>query len=282
MAYLICRDCKHVFVKDSLSNEEIIALYANRESHHGSKEKELWDYSDTKFKLFYKPILNKIGKLTEKSNLLDIGCSNGAFMNAAVKCGWDSYGIELEKKSYEVARRHGLTVYTRELHKEKFQDNFFQVITMWQVIEHLHNPYEMLKEIKRILKPGGILAISTPNIKSIAWLLLKERWNCVEPQVHLHLFQHSTLDQCAKNAGLQPKLTETLDLKPSTIKDFTAGFKAKKSNKRAASVANIANSSSKNKLKRLFLIRNMLNLPLKMFGLGEDIYGYYQKPHENK
>ncbi len=279
LEYLQCKFCQHVYVQSQISKEELLDYYASRKSHHGSSEKEQWDYSLIKADLVYAPLLKKISRFTRMGNLLDIGCSNGSFVFAAQKMGWDAYGMELEKSSYSIAQKHGVRVYTEELEKQSFPDNYFSAITIWQVIEHVSDPQAMLKEIGRILKPGGILALSTPNIKSIAWYLLKKQWRVVEPQVHLHLFNCNGIKKLVEECGLKIKYAEAIDIKPSTLKDFTAKWK-KKSRESVNSVARLANSQSDFKIKSLLYIRKALNFPLRFCGLGEDIYAYCIKPEE--
>ena len=273
--YLQCPSCNHIFVKEIVSEEELHSYYANRKSHHSSFEKEKWDYSKIKYQFVYRRLLKKINRFSESGRLLDIGCSNGSFVSAAQDLGWEAYGIELEKDSFEIAKRHGLKVYNKDLFQQGFPDNYFSIITLWQVIEHLSDPIIMLNEINRILKPNGLLVVSTPNIQSIGWKLLNENWRAVEPQVHINLFSCLGLKTITEQNGFKTKLIETLDIKPSTIKQYLT--KKKNRTKKLNSVAELASSISSRKMTILFWLRTLLNIPLKIFELGEDIYGYFIK-----
>jgi len=275
--YVSCTVCRHVYVQDPLAESEITQYYANRTSHHASADKKEWDYSPTKEKLVYRPQLQRLAKLGKAGRILDIGCSNGSFLSAAKKYGWDGYGIELEKNSYELAQKHGVKVYNQQLSQQAFPDEHFSAITLWQVIEHLPDPKTVIKEIVRILQPGGIFAVSTPNIRSIGWILLREEWDAVEPEVHLNLFEPKNLARLITDCGLRTRHLETVDLKPSTVKKFIRKLSKKEPDKKTDSVANLAKSLSDKKMSALLTFRHLVNLPLKSFGIGEDIYAYFVK-----
>jgi ubiquinone/menaquinone biosynthesis C-methylase UbiE len=264
-------------VKDQIKAEDLFNIYADRKSHHSSIIKEQWDYSKTKENLFYNLQLKKITDFTKPGRLLDIGCSNGSFVHAAQNYGWDACGIELEAESCKIAAKHGVNVYHNELIKQAFPDEYFTAITMWSILEHLWNPKEILGEVMRILKPGGILAVCVPNIQSIGWKLLKEEWNCIEPQVHLNLFNPKNLEKFMQQFGLKTKYIETLDIKPATIKNYFKRLKGKATD----DVTSVAQMSSQSKsflqLKFLLRLRLLTNIPLKLLGIGEDIYGYFIK-----
>lgn len=274
MVYLKCNHCTHVFVKDYPKEEDLIQYYSNRTSHHASQDKEQWDFSKIKSHYVYKPLLDKINQFVPSGKLLDIGCSNGSFIKTACVLGWKAEGVELEKGSYEVSQKYNLNVYNQELISLKLPSDKYNVITMWQVIEHLNNPETIIEECCRILKPGGILAISTPNIQSIGKLLLKEKWGAVEPHVHLSLFTPKSLEQLLHFHNFKTRCLETLDIKPSTIKTFMKKNKTMEDKKE--SFAKFATTNSEKKMKRLLYLRNYLNILLNLFNLGEDIYGYFE------
>ncbi len=278
MSYRVCRSCQHVFVEAAASREEVAAAYRSRDSHHSSDLKEKWDYSPIKDDMVYGPLLDKIGKLTRPGRLLDIGCSNGSFVYAANRRGWGGCGIELETGSFNLARTHGVEVYNKELAEKAFPENHFSAVTMWQVIEHLKDPGEMLAEIYRVLKPGGVLAVSTPNRRSIGWLLNGVRWQPVEPEVHFHLFDPRGLKDLHDRYGFAVKAIETADIKPSTVREFFRIVFRSRCVERTNSMEEYVNSGSEGKMRFLFMIRRLINVPLKLTRSGEDIYGYFAKP----
>jgi 2-polyprenyl-3-methyl-5-hydroxy-6-metoxy-1,4-benzoquinol methylase len=191
--YLRCRVCGHVqeqHIANIFANQNQDALSA---THHISEVKRDWDFSDMKRQLVFMPRLKNIQAYCSTGRLLDIGCSNGAFIEAATACGWEACGIELRKSSASFARERGLDVFMQPLNELHFQDNSFDAITMWQVLEHLPDPPECMNECCRILKPGGIFAFSTPNVQSIGWRVLKSDWPAIDPGCHNHLFKPATV-----------------------------------------------------------------------------------------
>ena len=277
MEYVCCSTCNHVYVKFPFTDDELLDLYIQPTKYRTSEEKLIWDYSEMKEKYFYKPLLNKIASVIEPERLLDIGCSNGAFVYSALRCGWDAHGIELNSESVRFAEKLGLKVYNTELSKDLFPSEYFSAITLWHVIEHLFDPITLLREAVRILKPGGILAISTPNIKSIGWKLLHEDWGAITPEVHLNLFDRAGLEKLVVNCGLKTREIEAYELKPATIKNTIKKWRRKELNKKSNRVANLVASISHRRLRILLKFRLLINIPLKYFGIGEDIYGYFVK-----
>lgn len=275
--YLQCSKCGHVFVTEPTAVDALKASYENRESHHGENEKIRWDYSHIKHELVYKPLLDRISLFTRKGKLLDIGCSNGSFVHSAQKMGWQAFGMELEKKSIEIARSFGLTVFTKDLMTQALPAGSFQVVTMWQVLEHLADPIMILNEIRRILKPGGVLALSTPNISSIGWMLLKGQWGAIEPDVHLNLFNSKGVRKIAESCGFRMRFVESVDVKPATVKAYLKSILKHHDRGEHDRVAAFTKDKSDIQMRRLFAVRRLLNIPLRIFDFGEDIYAYLQK-----
>lgn len=282
LKYLSCDFCGHVYVGNSIDQESLIDYYSSRQSHHSSATKEAWDYSELKSKMIYAPLLKRLASITVPDGLLDIGCSNGSFVAAALRQGWNAYGIELEKESYEICLKHGVRAYNAELHKQSFPDESFSAVTMWQVIEHLADPSEMVAEIYRVLKPGGVLAISTPNRKSLGWLLNGVQWQTIDPRVHLHLFDIDTLSRLLHSHKFVLRDMETMEIKLSTIHQFFRKKAKSGSLLRSKSVAEFVQSKDKTMLRYLLFIRNMINISLRWTSLGEDIYAYFMKPIKNR
>ena len=128
-----------------------------------------------------------------KGKILDIGCGNGEFLSGLQKYGWDTYGVEISPKACEIAKRVGINVFCGELFQAKYTSEFFDVIVMNQILEHVHSPSSHLKEINRILKPKGLLIISVPNIDSFESKIFKEKWTCLDVPRHLYHFNLKTL-----------------------------------------------------------------------------------------
>lgn len=138
--------------------------------------------------------------------LLDIGCATGNFLRGmAEQPGeWDLHGVELSDEVAQIAReRYGLQIKTGTLEQAAFPDAHFEAITLWDVLEHLHDPGATLQEIWRILKPGGLLVIRVPNQDSWDARLFGKYWAGLDAPRHLYVFGTETLDRALRQNGFQ-------------------------------------------------------------------------------
>jgi 2-polyprenyl-3-methyl-5-hydroxy-6-metoxy-1,4-benzoquinol methylase len=113
--------------------------------------------------------------------LLDVGCAYGWFGEVARERGWDVAGVEAAEEPASAARNAGLDVVTGTLENVAYPEARFDVVTLWDVLEHVPDIDGFLNEVRRVLKPGGLLALQSPNIRSVmarqagadwSWLLL--------------------------------------------------------------------------------------------------------------
>ena len=112
--------------------------------------------------------LELIEKFTSVGKILDIGCGKGEFLAVAKEKGWQVYGVEPSLQFADYAsKKMGIKIERQELGNTNFPDAFFDAITLNMVLEHLDNPKTTIKEIKRILKEGGVLFIEVPNTDSL-------------------------------------------------------------------------------------------------------------------
>ena len=152
--------------------------------------------ADFDFSVFFlKPIKN--GKI------LDVGCGSGIFIENMANLGWNAEGIDFDKSAILNALSRNLKVSLGDLKSKNFESNYFDVITLSHVIEHVSNPIDLLKECFRILKENGRLMIATPNNKSLAHKIYKISWFPLEPPRHLFIFNPQNLIQIAKLAGFK-------------------------------------------------------------------------------
>jgi SAM-dependent methyltransferase len=135
--------------------------------------------------------------------LLDVGCGDGTIMARLRRLGWSAEGTEVDAEAAAHARtEHGLTVHLGPLETLGFPDDAFDAVVMNHVIEHVHDPVSLLKECRRILRPGGRLIVVTPNAMSLGHRIFGKDWGHLDPPRHLHLFSRGTLRDCAEKAGL--------------------------------------------------------------------------------
>lgn len=144
----------------------------------------------------------RILKYKAGGTILDIGCKTGEFLAGMKDCGWDTCGVELSARAAQSAReRHGLPITAADFAETHFRDAQFDVVTLWHVLEHLRDPAAALREINRIIKADGLLAIAVPNIDSFQARLFREKWFHLDAPRHFFQFSPKTLGLFLKNAG---------------------------------------------------------------------------------
>jgi len=135
--------------------------------------------------------------------LSDVGCATGLFLNnMQQKKGWDLSGVEINQYAAIIAHdKFGLDIFVGTLEEAAFPDDFFDAVTLWDVLEHLHNPSLSLQEIHRILKPGGILVFRVPNGKSWSEKIFGQYWAGLDSPRHLYVFDQFTLRRILDKVG---------------------------------------------------------------------------------
>ena len=145
---------------------------------------------------------------TEEKTVLDIGAGTGDFLLACEKSGWNVIGIEPNKDARNIALKKEI-----KLHQElKDVSNLkFDVITLWHVLEHVPNLKVYLSQIKKLLKPNGVLVIAVPNYKSYDAIYYKEFWAAFDVPRHLWHFSQNSISKLFKKESL--KVFKTLPMK---------------------------------------------------------------------
>ncbi|MBX3328805.1 MAG: class I SAM-dependent methyltransferase [Nitrospira sp.] len=144
--------------------------------------------------------------------LLDVGCSSGALLAVAAKLGFSPSGVEIASKAAETAQRAGFDVFCGLLHEARFADESFDVITAFELIEHLNAPRLLLNECHRILKPEGVLIINTPNAASWTASVMRECWDGFSLSSmggHVSFFSPRSLANLAGQCGFRVERLET-------------------------------------------------------------------------
>lgn len=120
--------------------------------------------------------------------LLDVGCGNGDFLALAESAGWSARGIDVDEKAVDVARRRGLSVTAGRISDLSSHKGKVDLITLCHVIEHVHDPIELLRECYATLRPGGSIWVETPNVDSLGHRRFGVHWYALDPPRHLVLF----------------------------------------------------------------------------------------------
>lgn len=137
-----------------------------------------------------------------EARILDIGCATGEDLDFARKCGWETYGVEINQGAAAIARRKGHQVFVGRLHQAAYPAQFFDAVMIWDVLEHLHDPKRTLQEINRILRPGGYLLGKALNAASIQAQVFRDKWwPGMDVPRHLYFYTPRTLRSYLEQTG---------------------------------------------------------------------------------
>ncbi|HYN87020.1 MAG TPA: class I SAM-dependent methyltransferase [Ardenticatenaceae bacterium] len=191
-----CRQCGLVYANPRYSATDLLDEYE-------AVEDPLYEQERQGRVLTFERHLRPIEKMTGEPNgrrLLDIGCYTGIFLEIAEAHGWEAYGVEPSHWAARLCRERGLRVRSGTLEEAEFPDGFFDVATSWDVIEHLSDPLGHLREVHRILKPGGLLAIHTIDMDAPFARLMGRRWPWLM-EMHIYYFSRRTLAAMLHKVG---------------------------------------------------------------------------------
>jgi SAM-dependent methyltransferase len=208
-----CSRCGLVFVENRPSEQQLSQFY-NKESYHveltdDSSSPSLW-HKRTAARQF-----EFVQRYKKHGRVLDIGCSVGFFLRIAKEHGWETFGVDRNVRSVQYAKEnYGLNVSSVGFEEAGFTPKSFDVVTLWDVIEHLPAPISTLCQIAGLLKDDGILVFETPNIDGLfprwsypvgKWM---DYWPHPTPPGHLFQFSKKTIRLLLKEAGFRPLAIE--------------------------------------------------------------------------
>lgn len=207
-AIVECGDCGGVYVGDDPSAIDFAALYG-QSYYTGGNDAVFADYvgqesarrAAARRRLF---VLRHLPpRVPPHGRLLDVGCAAGFFL-AEARAFYEVQGVELSEWSAAYAReRLGLPVSTGTLQAARFPEAHFDVVTLWDVIEHVPEPVPLLAEAARVMAPGGRLVLTTGDWGSAYARGKGAGWHLMTPPWHLSFFSRSTLLRAARRAGLR-------------------------------------------------------------------------------
>jgi 2-polyprenyl-3-methyl-5-hydroxy-6-metoxy-1,4-benzoquinol methylase len=134
----------------------------------------------------------------QEGKILDFGCGNGTFLDNMMQGGWQAYGLDFDIKAVNHCKSKGINANTGDIPSQNYPDNFFDVITINHVIEHVHEVDTLLADCFKVLKKGGKLVIATPNTESWQHSIYHEHWLQLDPPRHLHIFNIDNLETVVK------------------------------------------------------------------------------------
>ncbi len=200
---LECVRCEFQFVYPIPSEKELKAFYQNGDYFHSHDAFGYSDYESKKefFLDVFRGYLADLRQQVRVGRLLDMGCGNGDFLMLARQQNWEVFGVEISEAARAEARlRAGAEVYS-SLSELRGLEGTFDAITMWEFLEHLPAPLETMRRALSFLKPGGLVALSTPNTRNLASRRSPELWREYKPPEHLQYFDFETLRRFLADRG---------------------------------------------------------------------------------
>ena len=193
-----CLSCGLIFQDPSFSEDELEKAYLNG----GEDERYFGEFKQRKN--LFRRSLDQIEKYKKvRGKLLDVGSGAGLFVWVAKESGWEASGLEPSSWAVNKAKRHfGVKVERGLFENFKAEPESFEMITMWDVLEHFINPLEALLKARELLRKDGLLALTTINIESWFSRLLGVHWPWLI-RVHLWYFTPETLTRLLEKAGLK-------------------------------------------------------------------------------
>jgi SAM-dependent methyltransferase len=206
-----CQGCELLYINPRPSQEEMGRFYPETYSWKETLEADSFLTKWVrKLERTYRYHLlqdevSKVARFTRRGSgkVLDVGCGTGDRLDVFRKRGFETYGVETSD-SADYAKEHlKLNVIKGDLFSAKFPDAFFDMVTLYNVLEHTHNPNEVIKEIRRILKKDGFLIIQVPNKDSSQYEIFKKRWAAFDVPRDLYYFGVETLKSFLRKSGFK-------------------------------------------------------------------------------
>ncbi|NJN41456.1 MAG: class I SAM-dependent methyltransferase [Flammeovirgaceae bacterium] len=207
-----CGVCGFLVTRPQPAQDEIMSFYPDADYiSHSSTAVTLTDYLfkiARAFTLRWKQTI--ISAHSQKGTLLDVGCGTGDFLFACKKSGWQITGVEPSMKAQKLAAQKTASHIHTKL--EEVSGHEFNVITLWHVLEHLHDPNGTIQKLKTLLAQNGILVIALPNYESFDANKYNAYWAGFDVPRHLWHFSSSNFNKLAKNNGLNVVTTIPMKL----------------------------------------------------------------------
>lgn len=223
----------------------------------------------------YRALLNEFERFRKTNKILDVGCGGGHFLAEAKKKGWEVYGTEFTKEAADIPAEKGINMTVGPLDTSTLQIRDFDVITSFEVIEHINTPLPEVRNIHTLLRIGGLFYFTTPNFNALERKYLGSKYPVINYPGHLIYFTPKTITRLLKKVGFSKKKILTTGIYLSSFKKKPKENMHKKHGGIILSDFDLRESIEKNKLLRL--MKGTVNFILNLTGLGNSLKGYFIK-----
>lgn len=195
-----CSNCSSAFISPVPNDEVLSFIYSNPQ--YSAWETSLEKENNIRY-INFKHYLKKIKKYVDKGVLLDCGCATGYFLDVAKENNFDCYGTEISEIPFKIAEtKHPDRIFKKNVEDLNVSDETYDIITMFDFIEHVKNPEKTLQKASDLIKKNGYLIITTPNTRSLSMASFgKKHTNYILE--HINLFNHKFLSKYFENFGFK-------------------------------------------------------------------------------
>lgn len=275
-----CTFCKTVYLGEY--NEDYVDdLYSYYEKYIGLPKHEV--YNELTYKS-YMNVLKFISSNTYGNCILDVGCGKGDFVDAAYSKGFDVMGIELSQKAVDVAAQFNLPVKYLDFFSDSIEKSSRDIITMFEVIEHLPDPQGFFRRAQDVVRPGGLIYITTPNYSSLDRKVLGSRWKAIHCEHLTYFTPTSLLNAIRKNTDLEVLHAETRNLSAELLQylinfrriDRSERFCDRKESLKVIDGSNVRSTIDKSST--LSILKRFANVTLNLTQSGSTIVMLLRRP----
>jgi 2-polyprenyl-3-methyl-5-hydroxy-6-metoxy-1,4-benzoquinol methylase len=264
-----CRNCGMVSARMIPTEEELKAYYLEYPSYDSISPLTLQRYNE---------ILDKLEPYRKSNSLLETGCGFGFFLEAARMRKWQVTGTELSGNALAECRRKNIPV-SEHLEDLIRENKIFDAVVSLEVIEHLKDPVEQVSKYARLLRPSGVLYVTTPNFNSFSRRLLGRKWNVILYPEHIHYFTPDTIHRMLKDEFLKIE-NQTSGISPARIISTFRSHKPRKGKDLENYDFNEVDRQLRDNIEKtvlLRLIKRLINSLLAALKSGDSLKILYQK-----
>ncbi|AMA08219.1 class I SAM-dependent methyltransferase [Picosynechococcus sp. PCC 73109] len=216
-----CKNCHLIYYTPQPSPQELEEFYNSEAYRSEFSESPMsgTEFATNRYLQFESALKKYAPQILRQSSrkLLDIGCGTGDFLKVAKQYNWQVSGTEISPIASAKANQFlgEMCVATGDALSLELLSNYYDMVTLYHVIEHLLDPNTLIQKVYQLLKPGGIFFIETPNIAGFGAKLKGHRWSQIKPPEHIIYFQPSSLKYCLQRADFKTNFIFTAS--PSVI-----------------------------------------------------------------